>query len=139
MRGPKKPHEPDRKEWAELLEAFSSPAHVQEALREKGDAQEGLSSKGDQLKHYPHPQQTFDLHGLTGAEAERAAERFLRTVANQRLRTVRLITGRGLHSKGGQPVLPEVIENLLTRLRQSRKVLEFKWESGRGAVLVYLV
>jgi hypothetical protein len=79
---------------------------------------------------------TLDLHGMTADEATRAAERWLweRRAAGEP--TVRLITGRGLHSVG-PPVLPRAIESLLANLRGSL-VQSSDREPGGGAFRVQL-
>ncbi len=121
------------------LETFSSPAQVEAALREKAKGSLGATpSKGERLKEYPKPQRGLDLHGMTSSEAERAAESFIRSATDQRLRTVKLITGKGLHSKDGRSVLRGAIDDLLLSLKRSGMVLEFKWERDGGGVVVYL-
>jgi hypothetical protein len=73
-----------------------------------------------------HP--LLDLHGLTGAEALRRAEGWLRARAADGERTVVIVTGRGTHSRG-LPVLRPEIEHLLEGLRGS--AVE-GWEPTRG-------
>jgi DNA-nicking Smr family endonuclease len=51
---------------------------------------------------------------------------------------VRIITGKGLHSAQGQSVLRELAEKRLSELRKNNVVLSFKWEKGKGALVVYL-
>jgi hypothetical protein len=63
-----------------------------------------------------HP--LLDLHGLTGDEALRRAEGWLRARAADGERTVVIVTGRGTHSRG-LPVLRPEIEHLLEGLRGS--------------------
>jgi hypothetical protein len=59
---------------------------------------------------------TLDLHGHTADEAHERARRWLTERQAQGDRTVRIITGKGLHS-AGLPVLPGTIEALLRSLR----------------------
>ena len=93
------------------------------------------------LKSYPSPQQELDCHGLTAAETERRLHWFLDRARYQALRTVRIITGRGLHSPNG-PVLPEVVETELRLLQKNGQITGFRWEKKEreqsGAVIVYL-
>src|SRR5688500_12721794 len=79
---------------------------------------------------------TLDLHGDTADAARARAERWLRAEQAAGERTVRLITGRGLHSVG-PPVLPTEIEHLLTGLKGSL-VASFQTESGGGVYRVEL-
>ena len=81
-----------------------------------------------------HP--TLDLHGETADDARRRAERWLRERQAEGARTVRLITGRGMHSVG-PPVLPGEIRELLTGLRGG-VVSRFDAEPGGGAFRVEL-
>jgi hypothetical protein len=82
-----------------------------------------------------HP--TLDLHGETAESARRRAEPWLRSRQAEGVRTVRLITGRGLHSVG-PPVLRGEIEEMLGALRGTL-VSRFSLEHGRGAFRVELV
>lgn len=61
-----------------------------------------------------HP--LLDLHGLTGDEARRRTDRWLRDHQSQGVRTVIVVTGRGLHSQG-LPVVRGEVEHLLTELK----------------------
>jgi hypothetical protein len=69
-----------------------------------------------------HP--ILDLHGLTGAEASRRAELWIRDRQAEGVRTVIVVTGRGLHSQG-IPVVRNEIEHLLAGLRGT---LVVRWE-----------
>jgi len=93
------------------------------------------------LRHYPAPEEELDLHGLTGPEAARRTEQFIRNAGMRGLRTVRLITGKGIHSENG-PVLPDVAERQAATLKAAGIVLTFRWERRAkrqsGALLVYL-
>jgi DNA-nicking Smr family endonuclease len=94
-----------------------------------------------QLKKYPPPQAEFDCHGLTAAEAERGLHRFLAEAGGTALRTVRIITGKGLHSPGGA-VLRDVVEGELRLLKKKGAIVAFRWEKKEklrsGSVVVYL-
>ncbi|MEW6594277.1 MAG: Smr/MutS family protein [Thermodesulfobacteriota bacterium] len=96
---------------------------------------------GERLKNHPPPQGECDCHGLTAAEAEAAVRRFLAQADRAALRTVRIITGKGLHSPAG-PVLRDVVEGELRLLRKKGAIVAFRWEKKEkeksGSVLVYL-
>ena len=79
---------------------------------------------------------TLDLHGDTADEARRRTIRWLQIQQEAGESTVRIVTGRGLHSIG-PPVLPGEVEQLLTELRGSR-VSRFSTESGGGVFRVEL-
>lgn len=81
-----------------------------------------------------HP--TLDLHGATAEAARAEAQRWLRAQQGAGERVVRLITGRGVHSRG-PPVLPGEIQDLLASLSGS-VVEHFAPERGGGAFRVEL-
>ena len=86
--------------------------------------------------HLPSVYPTLDLHGDTADAARSRAERWLRAEQAAGERTVRLITGRGLHSVG-PPVLPTEIAHLLAGLKGSL-VASFAPEPGGGVYRVEL-
>ncbi len=99
-------------------------------------------SLAERLCRYPPPQEELDLHGLTAEEAEEALRRFVGRCRGINLATLRIITGKGLHSPG-QPVLPAVAEATLAELQREQSILAFRWEQRRrgresGALIVYL-
>ena len=93
------------------------------------------------LKRYPPPQVQLDLHGFTATRARSHAEAWLRRHWRNGFFTVRIVVGRGLHSEAGA-VLPDVVEDLMPRLKRDGVVLWFEWDrrekSRSGAVIVYL-
>ncbi|HSR36737.1 MAG TPA: Smr/MutS family protein, partial [Desulfurivibrionaceae bacterium] len=96
---------------------------------------------GERLRSYPPPQAECDCHGLTAAETETLVHRFLTQAERTALRTVRIITGKGLHSPAG-PVLRDVVDAELRLLKKKGAIVTFHWEKKEkersGAVLVYL-
>jgi len=61
---------------------------------------------------------TIDVHGLKPAEATRQVDLKLRKIQLSGGKHLRVIVGRGKHSKGGVPVLkPAVREHILRYLR----------------------
>jgi hypothetical protein len=71
-----------------------------------------------------HP--VLDLHGLTGDEARRRTEQWLLDRQAERVRTVIVVTGRGLHSQG-IPVIRNEVEHLLQLLKGT---LVVRWETA---------
>jgi Smr domain len=71
-----------------------------------------------------HP--VLDLHGLTGDEARRRTEQWLLDRQAERVRTVVVVTGRGLHSQG-IPVIRNEVEHLLQMLKGT---LVVRWETA---------
>ena len=84
-------------------------------------------------------QDELDLHGLVAASAESSLRRFLQEARDHDLRCLRLITGKGLHSKQDEPVLRPLVEGLL---RRRADVLAYASappaQGGTGALLVLL-
>lgn len=91
------------------------------------------STDGTRGSLYPF----LDLHGRTEAEAIFATRNWLEERQGTSDLTVRIITGRGLHSVG-LPVLPSAIEGLL-HSAPGTLVRTYEREPGGGAFLVRLV
>ncbi len=83
----------------------------------------------------------LDLHGFTSTEAELRVVDFLKSITSRGVKTVRIITGKGLHSPTG-PVLPDVVEGVLRVMLAQKKIKGFSWEKRikeeSGAVIVSL-
>ena len=87
-------------------------------------------------------QGSLDLHGMTQLEAKEAVDRFLSDSRRAGKRCVRIIHGRGLHSKDQLPVLKESLRVWLGQKRIGKTVLAFATarpqDGGAGAVYVLL-
>lgn len=81
-------------------------------------------------------QLVLDLHGLTRDEAVRELEDFLIKARAQNISSAEIITGKGLHSPDGVPV----IRNAVLAVLNSRG-LHYEFDSvlrsGDGTVFVY--
>ncbi len=81
----------------------------------------------------------IDLHGLTVAEARPALVAFLNHCLNDGLRCIRIIHGKGIGSKNGEPVLKRKVASWLM---QRDEILAFcqarRTEGGGGAAVVLL-
>lgn len=84
-------------------------------------------------------QAELDLHGVTGNEARLMVQHFLAESVEKRLQKVRIVHGRGLHSKEGQSVLRDVVAQVVS---ESPNVRAFGTpppaEGGTGAMWVIL-
>ncbi len=113
----------------------------EEILIQKESVTEKPKSLKEQLKKYPEPKKELDLHGYTGAQAVIRTEAFVFESIRQKLRTIRIVVGKGLHSEG-KAVLKEVVEDKLARMKQDGFIFNFKWEKDSklksGAIVVYL-
>jgi len=137
----KKPGEED---FAEMFEKSQTDKYQLLLLKEKKSSIDKTTplTVGERIKEYPLPQVELDLHGYTAANAEAAAETFIRNARQKGVRTVRIIVGKGLHSNG-KAVLPDVIEKKILQLKRNQWVLGFKWEKKdklkSGALVAYLL
>lgn len=81
----------------------------------------------------------LDLHGDSVTSAMEQLDDFLQQCISAGKRCVRVIHGRGRHSREGQPVLKEAVER---QLRDNPEVLAFwtppRHEGGSGALDLYL-
>lgn len=92
-------------------------------------------------RRVPEPEEQLDLHGFTAREAEERTAAFIARARRFRLRTVLVITGKGLHSPQG-PVLKDTVEGILRLMREEGTIAAYGWEKGRreesGGLLVQL-
>ncbi|QTA88802.1 Smr/MutS family protein [Desulfonema magnum] len=130
-------------DFSEIVQNSFSEENVQAMLQEKS---ENLFPKkeltiSEKIKMYPLPEDEIDLHGYTAKEAEKKTESFIETARWKGILTLRIIVGKGLHSRG-KAVLRDVVENKISELKKKNLVLTFKWEKrGKlksGSVIVYL-
>jgi DNA-nicking Smr family endonuclease len=88
------------------------------------------------------PEAVLDLHGLRAAEARRRLESFLLEARSVGHRCVLVVTGRGLRSGLGGPVLRGEVVDVLTQAPFSRSVLGLVSAppalGGPGALVVLL-
>lgn len=127
--------------FASALASGIPATTLAEILTEK----EGLPSQAQSLqaaiRNSPPPQERLDLHGCTAWEAETKTENFLTRAMHNHLKTVLVITGKGLHSPEGS-VLKDVIEARLKIMKNEGAILAYLWEKKSreksGALLVYL-
>jgi DNA-nicking Smr family endonuclease len=87
------------------------------------------------------PRRELDLHRMSAAEARDALVAAVREARQAGVSCLLVVCGRGLHSKSGAPVLPEVAVECLSETL-AEQVLAFasaprKW-GGKGALLVRL-
>lgn len=131
------------KEFHELLSKNLAGKSQNALLRNK--KQEAAVPKPipveQRIKRYPGPQEELDLHGFTAIEADRKTDIFIRSARKKGLFTVKIIVGKGLHSQG-RAVLPDVVEDRISALKNEKEVLTFRWEkrlkTQSGALIVYL-
>ena len=87
------------------------------------------------------PEASLDLHGLTRTDVADKLRFFLQDSLLQGYQTLLVITGRGLHSTGGEPVLRVEVERFLAG-EGHKWVAEWgratKQYGGAGALILFL-
>lgn len=135
------PENPTPDSFAEALASGIPATTLAEILTEKEDLPTPAQSLQGAIRNSPPPQDRLDLHGCTAAEAEIKTDNFLARSRRNHLKTVLLITGKGLHSPEGS-VLKDVIESRLKIMKNDGSILTYLWEKKdrekSGALLVYL-
>ena len=129
--------ETDDENLEELMKVYASEQEVQAAVREKEE--EKVEDVGVLVKGFPIAQRELDLHGFSVPEALFELEKFIQQAIHHKLRTVRIITGKGLHSKNMTSVMPEEVEKKLAVYKREHKVLAFRREKTGGSFAVYLI
>jgi hypothetical protein len=128
-------------DFAGEVEASLAGVDLGQVLVEKGGGIASPPTLQEKLASYPPPQEVLDLHGCTGEEAARKTSAFINGSAALRLKTVLIITGKGLHSEG-PAVLPLLVDGCLEELKLAGRILHYSWGvKGRdrnGAVAVFL-
>jgi DNA-nicking Smr family endonuclease len=128
--------------FAGMFEETFFHEHFSESLQEKEaiSASDRVVTVRERIRKYPGPEAEVDLHGCTARQALQKVESFVFAARLQGLRTVRIITGKGLHSPGAA-VLPPVVEERLRELKKEKMVLACRWEGkssrSSGSVIVY--
>jgi DNA-nicking Smr family endonuclease len=132
---------PSRARFVDEVDTHLSGADLQKVLAEKKGKKAKPPTLRERLRMYPPPQEELDLHRTTGAEAEARVIGFLNGAAALKYRTVRIITGKGLHTVG-PAILPPLVEATLIELKQTGRILHYVWDKKirerSGAVVVYL-
>lgn len=111
-------------------------------LPEENEPPIASASRMKQLKQGKlSPEATLDLHGLMRTDVVEKLAYFLQNAARQGWQTLLVITGRGLHSADGEPVLRKEAERYLAA--EGRKwVTEWsrapKQYGGDGALILFL-
>ena len=89
-------------------------------------------------KYKQEVEASLDLHGLTALEAEAMLDNFLAAACEAGLKRVRVITGKGINSPSGRPVLKPLAENKLKNKGYKFRTAKIT-EGGEGAIDVDLV
>ena len=84
-------------------------------------------------------QDELDLHGLIGGEAKRETHGFINECANDNVRAVRIVHGKGRNSPGRTPVLKNMLLGWLSKNQHVIAVISTPAnDGGTGAVYVLI-
>ncbi|MBP5405690.1 Smr/MutS family protein [bacterium] len=126
--------------FADLLEEYSDidfEIHKREKESSAEEQKEFFRPRSENVL----PEFQIDLHGLTQDEAEKVVETNVRAMKSGRIYKIRIVTGKGLHSKNS-PVLRNAIDILLRQLKKEGCCSKIEWdkksveESGQVDVTV---
>ncbi len=119
----KKTPEPGE-DFASLLDEYSDidfDVHLHEK-ESSPEAQKELFAK-PKIKE-------IDLHGLLKEEAEDLVKSAVRDMFRLNISMLKIITGKGIHSKFGA-VLPLAVNDLLAEFKAAHAISKFTWEKSR--------
>lgn len=95
--------------------------------------------------HLNAPQRELDFHEhgpLTPQRVKQMTEAFVDSCREEGLERIRIITGKGVHSKGGRPIVKPQVQRTLDALSRSGAVASWSMakltEGGEGAIDVRL-
>jgi DNA-nicking Smr family endonuclease len=133
-------HPGDAQSFDTIFHSTYSAGEIQLIRRKKEECGE-QHHPATKKKQRSHPQAELDLHGCSLEEACRRTKNFIETAVHQGIQSVRIITGKGLHSPQ-LPVLPEAVEEVLRQLKNAGVVRTYRWEkkirNKSGAILATL-
>jgi DNA-nicking Smr family endonuclease len=99
--------------------------------------------KNNKYDNLSKPQAEFDFHNkgvLTPNDIKRLADEFLDKCRSRQLTKVLFITGKGLHSKNGSPVIKPILKRHLEGQSFVQRVYESRRDrGGAGALEVVLI
>lgn len=134
-----------QEDFATLWKSFQSDRRQISMMDEKIKSESGADfnlSRSEKLRDYPSPQIEIDMHGFTAMEAETRIEGIIWNARYKGILTLRIITGKGLHSTR-KAVLPDLVEAKLIYLKRRKWILDYRWEKGEkqksGSIIVYLI
>ena len=88
-------------------------------------------------KYLKEIDEELDLHGKTKTESILELMVFLSDCKSNDYEKVRIITGKGLHSRGGEGVLKQYVEDFLHKHKYTFSNAKIN-EGGEGAIIVNL-
>lgn len=96
------------------------------------------AKKNNKYDNLSKPQAEFDFHDkgiLTLSEIKKMADEFLDECTRRGLSKILFITGKGLHSKKGMPIIKPFLRKYLLSLPNVLRVYEGRRDRGGAGVL----
>lgn len=93
-----------------------------------------MAKKARSKDYTPTIDAELDLHGYFAREVEPALRAFFDEAHKRGYARIRIIVGKGVHSKDG-PVLPDAVKTFLNRAGYSYTYAKV-YEGGEGALIV---
>lgn len=91
--------------------------------------------KNNKYQHLSEPQKEVDYHGLDPFLGESGIRQFTQEAIDRAqvegVHTIRLIVGKGLHSKNGAVIKP-IVQKFLQELQQSGEIRSFGYDKNHG-------
>ena len=118
--------EGEKESFADLLDEYSDidfEIHKREKESSAEDQKELFRPRSENFL----PEFEIDLHGLNQDEAEKVVETNVRAMKSGRIYKIRIVTGKGLHSKTS-PVLRNAIDILLRQLKREGCCSKIEWD-----------
>ncbi|MFC1809959.1 Smr/MutS family protein [Patescibacteria group bacterium] len=94
--------------------------------------------KVNKFDNLTKPQEEFDFHDqgiLTEFEIKKLADEFLEECRDRGLTKVLFITGKGLHSRHGMPIIKPMLKKYLLEKHFVRRVYEGRRDRGGSGTL----
>lgn len=128
--------EEEKKRKCEIL------AHIERyGVIDKDGKKRSASPRHKKIKHKKHFRYKLDLHGMTSDRAAAAVRSTIERCRRQGVAEILIVHGWGMHTKGGQPVLKQLVRNMLEYELHS-KIRDFRAapmkDGGQGATIVRL-
>ena len=127
--------------FAEIYGQWEKSHDEKAEIARRASASERVKSEGPTIGAVRRmdAQDELDLHEMLLDDALTATREFLDSSASRNLLKVRIITGKGIHSKGGEAVLRPAVIELCRKHPKVREVTVPKAaEGGSGALTVIL-
>lgn len=94
--------------------------------------------KKNKFDNLSKPQAEFDFHGrgiLYPEDVEKMVDEFIEECKNRGLTKVLFVTGKGLHSKHGMPVIKPLVKKYLQTKPEVKRVYEGRFDRGGTGTL----